>query len=130
MSTAFTGLTSKAADNHANADQEETIDFKDMPVNLRARYALKKHPVDLICRSDLALYSNVLITNMHGVVQQWRTVGRISQERTRKYYQTRWANLLYVLTTLYYHVDVFILQARRPKYESFSLQRVFWLTCK
>ena len=48
MTTAVTGLTGRAAINHADANREETIDFKDMPVNLRARYALKKHPVDLI----------------------------------------------------------------------------------
>ena len=30
----------------------------------------------------------------------------------------------YVYLPLYYHVDIFILQARRP------LRRVFWLTCK
>ena len=83
MSTAVTGLTSKAAANHANADREETNEFNDMPANLRARYALKKHPVDLIHRIDLALYSNVLTTNKHCAVQKWSTD-----------YQTRWANLL------------------------------------
>ena len=31
----------------------------------------------------------------------------------------------YMYLPLYYHVDVFILQARRPKYELFSLHRVF-----
>ena len=57
ISTAVSGagLTSKATANNANANQEETIDFKDMPANLFARYALKKHLVDIICKSDLAL---------------------------------------------------------------------------
>ena len=70
MSTAVTGLTSKAAANHANADREETIDFQDMPADLCARYALKKYPVDLIRKSDLALYCNVLTTDKHSAVQQ------------------------------------------------------------
>ena len=45
MSTAVSGagLTSKAATSHVDADQEETIDFKDMPTDLCARYSLKKH---------------------------------------------------------------------------------------
>ena len=30
-----TGLTSKAAASHANADQNETMDYKDMPTDLR-----------------------------------------------------------------------------------------------
>ena len=33
-----------------------------------------KHAVDLIRSSDLVLYSNVLTTDKHGAVQQWRTV--------------------------------------------------------
>ena len=35
MSTAVTGLTSKAAANHADADREETIDYNDMPTDVR-----------------------------------------------------------------------------------------------
>ena len=34
MLTAVTGLTSKAAANHANTDQDETIDYKDMSTNV------------------------------------------------------------------------------------------------
>ena len=76
MSTAVSGagLTSKVAANHADADREETIDFKDMPADLRARYALKKHPVDIFRKSDLALYHNVLTIDKHGTVQDWRTI--------------------------------------------------------
>ena len=74
MTSAMTGLTRKAATNHADVDQEETIDFKDMPADLHAGYALKKHPVDLIRSSNLALYSNVLTTDKHDAIQQWRTV--------------------------------------------------------
>ena len=70
----MTGLTSKEAANHADANRKETIDFKDMPADFCAHYALKKHPVDLIRRSDLALYSNVLTTDKHGAIQQWRTI--------------------------------------------------------
>ena len=41
MSTAVSGvgLTSKAAAHHTNADRDETIDFKDMPTDLRGQYA-------------------------------------------------------------------------------------------
>ena len=74
MTSAVTGLTSKAAVNHADADREETIDFNDMPDDLRARYALKKHPVDLIRSIDLVLYSNVLTTDKQGAIQQWRII--------------------------------------------------------
>ena len=74
MSMLVTGLTSKTAANHANVDQEETIYFKDMPANIYARYALKKHPVDLIRRSDMALYTNVFTTDKHSAIRQWRTV--------------------------------------------------------
>ena len=38
-----TGLTSKAAAAHADADRDETMDYKDMPTDLRDRYALKRH---------------------------------------------------------------------------------------
>ena len=34
----------------------------------------------------------------------------------------------YMYLPLYYHVGVFILRARRPKHESFSLRQVFWLS--
>ena len=34
MLTNVTGLTSKAAANHANTNREETIDYKDMPTNV------------------------------------------------------------------------------------------------
>ena len=39
-------------------------------------------------------------------------------------------NACYMYLPLYYHVDVFILRARRPKHKLFFLQQVFWLTCK
>ena len=76
MSTAVSGarLTSKAAANHANASRDETIDFKDIPTNLQARYALKKHQVDIFRKSDLALYNNVLTTDKHGTIQDWRMI--------------------------------------------------------
>ena len=74
MSSAVTGLTSKAAANHADADREETIDFKDMPVDLCARYTLKKNQDVQIKKSDLELYQNDLTKDKHGVIQQWRTV--------------------------------------------------------
>ena len=34
ISTAVTGLTSKTATNHANANRDEMIDYKDMPTNV------------------------------------------------------------------------------------------------
>ena len=74
MSTAVTGLTSQAAVKHADADQDETIDYKDMPANVRTRYALKNDSVDLMRKSDLKLYQNVLTMDKHGAVQQWRTI--------------------------------------------------------
>mmetsp|Transcript_8302 Transcript_8302/g.9666 ORF Transcript_8302/g.9666 Transcript_8302/m.9666 type:complete len:108 (+) Transcript_8302:165-488(+) len=45
-----------------------------MPADLSARYALKKHPVDLIRSSNLALYQNDFTKDNHGAIQQWRTV--------------------------------------------------------
>ena len=74
MSTAVTGLTSKAAANHADADWDETIDYKDMPPDVRARYDLKNHPVDLITMNNLKLYQNDLTKDKHSVIQKLRTV--------------------------------------------------------
>ena len=37
MSTAVTRLTSKAAANHADANRDETIDYKDMPTDVREK---------------------------------------------------------------------------------------------
>ena len=42
------------------------------------------------------------------------------------HYQTGIGIYYYMYLPLYYHVDVFILQACRPKHELFSSQRVFW----
>ena len=44
MSTTVTGLTSKAAANHVDTDRKETIDYKDMPNNVREQYDLKNLP--------------------------------------------------------------------------------------
>ena len=74
MSTIGTGLASKAAANHANADKEETMDFKDMPADLRARYTLKKNQDVYIKKSDLALYYNKLTLDKNGTMQRYRTV--------------------------------------------------------
>ena len=76
MSTAVSGagLTSKAAAHHADADQDETIDFEDMPTNLRVQYALKKHQVDIFRKSDLVKYNNVLTTDKHGTIQDWHMI--------------------------------------------------------
>ena len=63
ISTAVSGaprLTSQAAANHAEADRDETIDFKDMPQDLRDRYTLKQHQVDSFRKSDLKPYYNKL----------------------------------------------------------------------
>ena len=47
-----TGLSSKAAAAHADADRDEPMDHKDMPPDLRDRYALKTHQVDIFQKSD------------------------------------------------------------------------------
>ena len=74
MSTIGTGLTSKAAATYADADREETMDFKDMPPDVRARYTLKKNKDVYIRQCDLTLFQNDLTKDKHGTSQQWRTV--------------------------------------------------------
>ena len=74
MSTAVSGVTSRAAANHADADKDETIDFKDMPADVRARYNLKNHPINVITKSDLKPYHNKLTVDKHGARQSWSTV--------------------------------------------------------
>ena len=74
MSTAVSGVTSKAAANHANADKDETIDYKDMPTDVCARYDLKNHPINIIMSSDLKPYHNDLTVDKHNARQSWRTV--------------------------------------------------------
>ena len=74
MLSAVTGLTSKAAANHADADRDETIDYKDMPTDVRERYDLKNHPVDIITMNDMKLFQNELTKDKHGAIQKWRMV--------------------------------------------------------
>ena len=62
------GLTSKAAAIHAHADQDETMDYKDMPTDLRDQYALKRHQVDNFQKNDLKQYHNKLTVNKHGAM--------------------------------------------------------------
>ena len=74
MSTAVTGLTSKAAANHADTNKDETIDYKDMPADVCARYDLKNHPINIITSSDLTPFNNNLTVDKHNSQQAWRTV--------------------------------------------------------
>ena len=74
MLTAVIGLTSKAAANHANADQDETIDYKDMPTDVLEQYDLKNHPVNIITRDGMKLYHNDLTVDKHNAKQKWCVV--------------------------------------------------------
>ena len=74
MSTAVSGVTSKASTNYADADKDETIDYKDMPTDVCARYDLKNHPINVITSSDLKPYHNDLTVDEHNARQSWRTV--------------------------------------------------------
>ena len=69
MSTAVSGVTSKAAANHADPDKDETIDCKDIPADVRARYDLKNHPINVITSSDLKPYHNKLTVDKHNAQQ-------------------------------------------------------------
>ena len=59
MLTAVSGVTSKAAANHADADKDETIDYKDIHTDVCARYDLKNHPVNIIMSSNLKPFHNI-----------------------------------------------------------------------
>ena len=72
--TAVTGLTNKAAVNHANINKDERIDYKDMPTDVCEQYNLKNHPINIITNGDLKLYHNDLIVDKHNSKQKWRTV--------------------------------------------------------
>ena len=74
MLTAIIGLTSKADANHANADEDETIDYKDMLIDVHVQYNLKNHPVNIITGGDLKLYHNDLTVDKHNARQKLRTV--------------------------------------------------------
>ena len=74
MSTAFTGLTSKAATNHANTDRDETIDYKNMPTNIWEQCDLKSHPVSIIIMKYMELCHQNLMLNKNNTKQKWRTV--------------------------------------------------------
>ena len=65
MSTTVSGVTSKRAANHADVDQDETSDYKDMPAEFSARYDLKNHPIDIITSSDLKPYHNDLTVDKY-----------------------------------------------------------------
>ena len=41
------GLTSKTAASHADANQDEIMDYKDMPTDLRDQHTLKQHQIAL-----------------------------------------------------------------------------------
>ena len=68
MSTAVTGLTSKAAANHADANRDETIDYKDMPTDVREQYDLKD-PINLITMNNMKLYQNDLTKDKYGAIR-------------------------------------------------------------
>ena len=50
------------------------MDHKDVPTDLRDRYALKRHQVDIFQKSDLKPYHNKLTVDKHGLMQHWNTV--------------------------------------------------------
>ena len=50
------------------------MDHKDMPTDLRDRYALKRHQVDIFQKSNLKPYHNKLTVDKHGTMQQWYKV--------------------------------------------------------
>ena len=74
MSTTVSGVTCKTAANHTDADKDETIDYKDMPADVCARYDLKNHPINIITSSDLKPYHNDLTVDKHNSMQRWRMV--------------------------------------------------------
>ena len=70
MSTAVSGVTSKAAANHADADKDETIDYKDMPADVHARYDLKNHLINIITISVLKPFHNDLTVDKYNSKQR------------------------------------------------------------
>ena len=60
--------------NHADADRDETIDYKDMPTNVQEQYNLKNHPVNIITMNNMKLFYDELTKDKHGATQKLHTV--------------------------------------------------------
>ena len=74
ISTAVSCVTSKAAVNHADANADETIDYKDMSADVCAQNDLKNHSISIITSSNLKPFHNDLMVKKHNTRQEWRTV--------------------------------------------------------
>ena len=61
MSISVIGLTRKVAANHAHANRDVAIDYKDMPTDVREQCDSKNH------------YHNDLTLNKHNCKQKWRS---------------------------------------------------------
>jgi len=69
-----TAVSSKNAANHADSKKEGTIDYNDMPTDVRESCALKNHPGKIIGIGNLVDFHNKLTVDQHGARQHWRTV--------------------------------------------------------
>ena len=105
MLTAVTKLTSKAAANHANNDQDETIDYKDIPTDVWEQCDSKNHSVNIITKNDMKLYHNDLIKDKYGLIQKWRTVEYPALETGNTTKHDGQTYLIMNDGTLYGHVD-------------------------
>ena len=99
------GLTSKVAATHADADRDETMDYRDMPTDLRDRYALKRHQVDNFRKSDLKQYHNKLTVDKHGAMQHWNTVEYPELGNGNTIVHTRQTYLCMLDDSIYGHLD-------------------------
>ena len=74
MLATVSGVISKNAANHADADKEETIDYNDIPIDVWERCALDNHPNKIIAMGYMKAYHDDLTIDQHGAKQKWRTV--------------------------------------------------------
>jgi hypothetical protein len=74
ISTAMTNISSKNAARSADNDKEETIDYKDMPKDVRERCHLKNDPVKIIAKRHLIKFNNTLTLDKANVQQDWNFV--------------------------------------------------------